>query len=70
MYSVKDSADNKKSPTPPSHLFCIQQQLLPPVGILRLGVLSQQILGHLAGRELSLTDVAKVTGQVDRLALD
>jgi hypothetical protein len=45
------------------------EELLPAVHVRWLGVLPAEVLCHLPGRELCLADIAKVSGQVDRLTL-
>ena len=49
-------------------LSCIEN-FFSAVALRGVCVLSAEVLGHLPGRELSLTDVAKVPRQVDRLPL-
>lgn len=51
------------------YLLGVEQQLLPPVGLLRFRVLPGQIFGDLAGGELGFAHVPKVPRQMDGFAL-
>lgn len=47
--------------------LCGQQHVFPCVQLVGVGVLPVQVLAHSFGGKLRLTDVAEVSGQVDRL---
>ena len=47
----------------------LKQELLPPVDLGRVGLVSTHVLCHLSGRELRLTNVAEVPGEVYGLPL-
>lgn len=45
-----------------------EDELFSPVLIMRVCVLTAEILGHLSRRELGLADIAKVSGKVNCLS--
>ena len=50
------------------HLLGGEDELFAPVLVMRVCVLTAEILGHLSRRELSLADIAKVSGKVNCLS--